>query len=79
MNSTQNLHITSALHPADVQVQGAHRPPGMGYGATGFNNRSPIPSSHIVAHSKTNSLVIDLCLALVTSASIVPRGSTVNL
>jgi len=37
------------------------------------------PPSRIVAHSKTNSLVIDLCLALISSASIVPRGSTVNL
>jgi hypothetical protein len=51
----------------------------MGYGATGFNNHSLIPSSRIVAHSKINSLAFDLCLALITSASIVPRVSTVNL
>ena len=29
----QNRRITSTLHPADAQVQEAHRPPGMGYGA----------------------------------------------
>jgi hypothetical protein len=51
----------------------------MGYGATGFNNRSLVPSLRIVAHSKTNSFVFDLCLALIISASIVPRSLTLNL
>jgi hypothetical protein len=34
IHAFQNRRITSALHPANAQVQDAHRPPGMGYGAT---------------------------------------------
>jgi hypothetical protein len=79
-NAFQDRRITSALHPAEAQIQGAYRPLGTGYGAIGFNDRSLIPSSRIVAHSMT------ICFVLLIPAprwsllaSFVPRDSAVNL